>query len=417
MTEGLALIDSMHESQEDIPLPAEHVFARGHDGSVFKLDGFIGDSTFDDLLQWAAEKKASDITIQTGEFVKADIGGDIVDISSRPIQAPEVERMVVYVYAAHGPGMIKAARDLDPSHEVRMKGIGRMRYRINATGIRVPGGSGIQITIRTLPATPIDIDKLGVEPAILRNVRPRDGMVLITGPTGSGKSTLLASIIAQRIALPNANEKVVEFAEPIEYVYDDVPHPSASIAQTEIGKHLMPPPQGDEKPSVDAVYAYAVRNALRRKPTIITIAETRDTATMDATMEAALTGHLVYSTMHTVGVPATINRILQFYPGHLRDSAAASFMEAIRMVVTQSLVDRVGGGKVGLREYMIFDAAARAQFLKQPPATWPAMARRMIREKRVEGRLMTESAWLAYDKGLISDEKYKEIVINERSQR
>jgi len=398
-------------------LPSEGVFARAHDGSFFEFDGSLNQVSFDAMLAWAGDRKASDITIQTNEPVLAEIGGKNVPITRRAIRQAEIDMVVRYVYGEHGPGMLKAAHDLDPSHEVRMRdGSGQRRYRVNITAIRVIGGDGVQITIRTLPVTPIRLEKLGIEDDIVRNLRPNQGMVLVTGPTGSGKSTLLASIIRHIIEPEDANEKVLEYSSPIEYVYDGVDHPSSSIAQTEVGKHLIPYNIAGDERSNESLYAHAVRNALRRKPTIILVGETRDRATMQASVEAALTGHLLYSTMHSVGVPATLRRVLQFFPGDLRESAGIDVMETLRMCVTQLLFDRVGGGKVGLREYMVFDDRTRAVFMKRPTEEWPLLARQLMEAKRVTSKRMVESGWEAYEAGLISRDTYRRITIADRDQ-
>src|SRR3546814_4810216 len=135
-------------------------------------------------------------------------------------------------------------------------------------------------------------------------------MILVTGPTGSGKSTLLSAAIRSLVEDENANEKVLEYSAPVEYVYDRVSMPSSVVFQTEVGRHLRPKDAHDE----GSLFAYAVRNALRRKPTIILIGEARDRATIQASVEAALTGHLLFTTMHTIGVGETLRRAVTPFP-------------------------------------------------------------------------------------------------------
>lgn len=378
----------------------KHSFALGHDGSVFEYDGNLGETEFDDLLIWSADRKASDVTIQSGEVVKADIGGRLVGITERPTSYPEVERMVSYIYGQNGPAEIMSGHDLDPSHEITVEGRGRMRFRVNVTG-----GRGIQITIRTLPQMPPKISALGIEQEILDNVRPPNGMILVTGPTGSGKSTLLSSIIRMLVENPDANEKVLEYSKPVEYVYDRVDKHSSSVHQTEVGRHLRPKHDlsGDE----ESEFAYCVRNALRRKPTIILIGEARDKATISASVEAALTGHLLFTTMHTIGVPETLRRAVTKYPGDERRSVAVDIMESLRMVVTQILIPRRGGGNVGCREYMIFDEAVREQLLNVDVDEWPRLVREILASGKCRGRSMAQSARALFEAGEIEEATYR----------
>lgn len=382
----------------------QSLFGSGHDGSYFEYDGRIGVDEFDNMLLWCSERKASDITIQSALPVIAEIGGKLVKVTRRLVSHPEVEEIVRYIYGENGPGEIKSGHDLDPAHEVKIPGKGRKRYRVNITGGRIPGGDGIQITIRTLPEIPIHIDQLGVEQDIIDNFRPPQGMVLVTGPTGSGKSTLLSSGIRMLVERADANEKILEYSKPVEYVYDKVDMPSSVVFQTEVGRHLRP--RGHEA-GEESEFAHCVRNALRRKPTIILIGEARDKATIQASVEAALTGHLLFSTMHTIGVAETLRRAVMPFPGDERRAMAVDIMETMRMVVTQILLPKKGGGKVACREYMIFDQYVRNKMLDSDVDDWPQLARALLQEGKVIGKGMIQSAQELYTKNLIDDNVYK----------
>ncbi|MBO9428664.1 ATPase, T2SS/T4P/T4SS family [Sulfitobacter sp. R18_1] len=383
-------------------------FSRGHDGSIFEVDGRIGEDNFDELLIWCSEKGASDITIQPNLPVIADIGGKLVKVTQKSLQVPEVDGIVRYIYGENGPAEIKSGFDLDPSHEIRVPG-GRMRFRVNITGGRSSGQDGIQITVRTLPDIPLHIDTLNVEPAILENFRPKDGMVLVTGPTGSGKSTLLSSGLRMVLEDPDANEKVLEYSKPVEYVYDKVEMPSSVVFQTDVGKHLRPRAQADEA----SEFAYCVRNALRRKPTIITIGEARDKATIEACVEASLTGHLMYSTMHTIGVAETLRRAVTPFPGDERRAMAIDILEVLRMIVTQILLPREGGGKVACREFMVFDDDTREKVLAAEIDDWPKVIRRLLAEGNCIGQSMADCAIGLHDQGLISKNTLRHITKRE----
>ncbi len=403
------VLDRMNEE----PAPVARAnFATRHDGSFYEFAGGFTHDNFDELLKWAGERKASDITFQTNEPVKSEIGAQIVPITKRALSKNEMEDLARHVYAAHGPGMVLAGYDLDPSHEVRIGGQ-LFRYRVNVTGIRVPQSTGIQITVRTLPQRPIPLAQLNVEEGILANKRPNQGLFLVTGPTGSGKSTLMSSILGDIVSTPNANEKVLEYASPIEYVYDGIVDPSCSVAQTEVPKHLRPHDGGGQD-SQESLWGYAIRNALRRKPTIISIGEARDKATIAGCVEAALTGHLVYSTTHVIGVAETLRRLIQPFGGDEKRAMGYDIMQSMRVIVTQLLFPRVGGGKVACREFAIFDASTRNQFLTKNPDDWPAFARKLMVSGRIMSRTMSESAYQAYRAGALSREDWMRIVSAER---
>jgi defect-in-organelle-trafficking protein DotB len=292
----------------------------------------------------------------------------------------------------------------------------RLRFRVNCTTIRLPGTDGIQMTIRALPSKPIALMELGIEQDIIDNIRPSQGMCLVTGPTGSGKSTLLASIVAHICEQKSRHEKVLEYSAPIEYVYDEIDMPNSVVAQTEVGRHLRPKEADDESEGQASLFAYCVRNALRRKPTIIIIGESRDKATITASTEAALTGHLLYSTVHTMGVPETLRRMVIPFPADERRGMAVDIMESLRMVVTQILVPRKGGGKVAAREYMLFDPDTRAAFLKKDTEEWPKLARDMMLSRTNVSQKLTRAARVLLDKDLITDETFDYITSREVSQ-
>jgi defect-in-organelle-trafficking protein DotB len=382
---------------------AESNFSQGHDGSIYEFDGSFTPDDFDDLLLWCTERKVSDVSFQSNLRVMAEIGSQFVYITHRALTLPEIEQIVRYIYGENGPAEIKSGFDLDPSHEVKVPGKGRKRYRVNITGGRGVGNDGIQISIRTLPEIPIPIDQLGIEQDIIDNFRPAEGMVLITGTTGSGKSTLLSSAIRMIIEQEDANEKILEFSKPIEYVYDKVIMPSSTVFQTEVGRHLRP---REKEHSEENEFAYCVRNAMRRNPSIILIGESRDKATIKASIEAALSGHVLMSTMHTMGVAETLRRAVTPFPGEERRGIAVDILETIRMVVTQTLLPKAGGGKVGCREYMIFDDEVRRKLLDHDFDEWGKIIRQQLISTNHRGTTMAASAAKLREQGLITDKTF-----------
>lgn len=397
----------MSEQIPEETKPEANPFAGKHDGTVFDCGSYFGHDEFDALLQWGIEHKASDITLQPDIPAMADIGGEIVPIIRRPLTSAEIEGIVRYVYGENGPAEVMGGGDLDPSHEIRIRGVGVKRFRVNVTGGRMIGGKGMQMTVRTLPSTPVPIEKLGIEKGILDNFRPEQGLIFVTGPTGSGKSTLLSSGIRMLVERENGNEKVLEYSAPIEYVYDGIDMPSSIVHQTHAGRDLRP--RGIEGGDEQSIFAYCIRNALRRKPTIIVVGEARDKATIEASVMAGLTGHLVFTTMHTIGVGETLRRAVMPFPDESRRSMAVDIMESLRMVVTQLLLPRIGGGKVGCREYMVFGREIREAFLKENVDNWPRLARRLLAEERAIGRTMAAAALELLAKGEIDEATYERV--------
>ena len=184
--------------------------------------------------------------------------------------------------------------------------------------------------------------------------------------------------------------KLLTYEAPIEYVYDAVVGPRSLVAQSEIPRHLP-------------TFAAGIRNALRRKPAIILVGESRDRETVSAAIEAGQTGHLVFSTVHTIGVAATVRRIISVFDPAERTERAFAMLETLRMVVTQALVPRVGGGRIGLREFLVFDEGVREYLLDQPLERWTAETQRMLVRY---GQTMEQTATKAFKDGLIDRRSY-----------
>ena len=231
---------------------------------------------------------------------------------------------------------------------------------------------------------------LGIEEQLINNWAPHQGLILVTGPTGSGKTTLLASGCRLLIEREQGSGKLLTYEAPIEYVYDAITGPRSLVAQSEIPRHLP-------------TFAAGVRNALRRKPNIILVGEARDRETMSAAIEAGQTGHLVYSTLHTIGVAATVRRTISVFDPAERTERAYALMETLRMIVTQALVPRVGGGRIGLREYLVFDDNVREQILDVPLERWTTETQRYLVRY---GKTMEQSANAAFKEGLIDRRTY-----------
>ena len=276
------------------------------------------------------------------------------------------------------------------SYEIRPDRYSRVRFRVNITPILARGRDAAQITMRVLPAEPPRMEDLNIEDQILQNFAPRQGMVVITGPTGSGKTTLLAAGMRMLLERPTGCGKMLTYEAPIEFTYDTIHSPRSLVSQSEIHRHLPD-------------FADGVRNALRRKPNIILVGEARDRETISAAIEAAQTGHAVYTTTHTTGVSATIRRMVSAFDKSERSERAYALMETLRLIVTQALVPKKGGGRLGVREWMVFPDEVREKLLDMEIENWTNEIQRMI---PFYGQTMAKSATIIFEKGLIEKRHY-----------
>ena len=350
----------------------------------------VQESHVDDLLLWCVYRKATDISIQSDRPIIIEVDGTLYPVTRRAMDSADITNILTKIYGPDALAKLASGTDLDLSYEVRPERLTRYRFRTNITAILSRGRDSVQITMRSLPSLPPTMEELGVEEAIIRNWAPRQGLVLVTGPTGSGKTTLLASGCRMLIEREQGSGKLLTYEAPIEYVYDSITGPRSLVAQSEIPRHL---------PN----FAAGIRNALRRKPNIILVGESRDRATMSAAIEAGQTGHLVYSTVHTTGVAATVRRIISVFEPSERTERAYAMMETLRMIVTQALVPKIGGGRIGLREYLVFDDNIREQLLDMPLDKWTVETQRFLVRY---GQTMEQSANLAFKTGVIDRRTY-----------
>lgn len=343
----------------------------------------------DQILLHCSLNGFSDINFQTEEPIIGHKDGKLVPVSQRTLSSRELEEAVSIFYGGQsGLGRIRSGEDVDPSYSVRTS-TERYRYRVNATGCDSYGNpDGIQITVRTINSKPPRMKDLGFEEEIVKHYRVDDGLVLVCGGTGNGKSTSLAAMISEIVEDPEAHRKIIEYAAPIEYVYDSIPRHSIVITQHEIGRHLP-------------TWERAVRNSLRRAPHIIVVGECRDHKTMAAALEASETGHTVYTTLHSESVAGTFYRAVNMFPSEERSTRMYEIAEAIRMVVVQKLVRRQDKpGRVALREFLVFDEGIRAAIrntnsLKDAVSTVAAFVDR-------RGQSMLMDATSKAEQGLIS---------------
>lgn len=343
-----------------------------------------------DILLHCIKLGASDITLQSNETIYAEIYGNLRRITHRRLSNTEVGDIINGIYGANGTSQLLSGKDVDTNYEIKPSRGERYRFRINATACLVEGFDAIQITARVIPTNPPTLDTMDLAPAVVAAIAPSQGVVYITGATGSGKTTLLAAIIRSIAEDTNSNRKILTYEAPIEFVYDNIEKPTCVISQTEIPKHL---------PS----FAAGVRNALRRKPRLILVGEARDPETISAVIEASMTGHPVYTTLHSNSVAETVRRLVNTFPADVRNTTALDIIDTVRLVISQRLVPTVDDKRVALREYLVFDEQVRDILLSTDYQKVTSTVKQLVKKF---GKTIVADAQEKLDAKLISERQF-----------
>jgi twitching motility protein PilT len=281
-----------------------------------------------ELLRFAVERGASDLHLKVGTVPFVRVDGEL-----QPTQFPSLTGTDTEVFARALMSEHKR-REFEESNEAdlgyTLPGVGR--FRVNVYRQRGLVGLAVRRVRSEIPT----FEELRV-PAVLQSLSdsPR-GLILLTGPTGTGKTTTIAAMIGHINSTRRAH--VVTIEDPIEVVHDDK---LSIIQQREIGLDT-------------ASYASALRHVIRQDPDVIFVGEIRDPDSALAAIQAAETGHLVISTLHTPNAVETINRILDLFPGNMAKEVRTSFAAALRAIVSQRLVPRADGkGRVPVCEVLV----------------------------------------------------------------
>ena len=291
---------------------------------------------FKAVMQQLVQKNASDLHLKVGRPPTVRLNGDLEALDFPPLKPEDLKALAEQLM---NPKQVKAySDDKECDFAIGVPGIGR--FRVNLYQQR----GSLCFAMRAIPYNTRTIDELQL-PKVLEDIalKPR-GLVLVTGVTGSGKSTTLASMIHHINEKHKAN--VITLEDPIEFLHRDV---NSHINQREVGTDT-------------ATFAQGLRRVLRQDPDVILIGEIRDLETLDAALKAADTGHMVFSTLHTMDATQTIQRVLSFYPPHQQAEVRFSLANALQAVVSQRLVPRADKpGRIPAVEILINTAAVRDQ--------------------------------------------------------
>ncbi len=348
----------------------------------------------DALLIHCVNTGASDITIQTQENVFCEIQGKMIRVTKRRLAKPEVMEIMNKIYGNDSAiGLLNGGEDVDTGYEIKPDRDTRVRFRCNFTANNALGHTGYQLTLRPIKSIPPHISTMNLPQELLDAIAPKQGMVLVTGSTGSGKSTLLSSIIRMLCEDVDGNRKILTYESPIEYVYDEVEKPSTSVSQVEIPKH-------------SGSFQLGIRNSLRRKPSIILVGEMRDKETISEGITASMTGHLLYSTLHSNNVSDTIRRMVNVF-NEDKQSKAMDIISSVRVILSQMLIPSVDGTRVPLREYLVFNDGIVDMLLEEDANALTFAVKKAVKS---HGRTFEMDVTEKYDAGIISKYWYDYIM-------
>ena len=271
--------------------------------------------TVEQLLNIAKDMKASDVHLTVGLPPRVRVNGELINLDYPKLSPIEIERIVVSIMTEEQAERFKNMGEMDFAFSIQNVG----RYRVNAFRQRGSVACSMRVVGTTVPKP----EELGVPQSVIDLYAKKRGLVLVTGPTGSGKSTTLASII-DRIN-DERNVHVITLEDPIEYLHS---HRKAMINQREIGLDTQS-------------YGNALRAALREDPDVILVGEMRDLETISTAITAAETGHLVLSTLHTIGAAATIDRVIDVFPPHQQQQIRIQLAMVLESVVSQQLIPKM----------------------------------------------------------------------------
>ncbi len=285
------------------------------------------------LLAFGVKNNASDLHLSAGVPPMIRVDGEVKKINMPPLSHKEVHSMVYDIMNDKQRKDFEEFLETDFSFEIP----DLARFRVNAFNQNRGAGA----VFRTIPSKILTLDELSAPP-IFKDIslHPR-GLVLVTGPTGSGKSTTLAAMV------DFINDRkpihILTIEDPIEFVHVNK---KALINQREVHRDTLG-------------FNEALRSALREDPDVVLVGEMRDLETIRLALTAAETGHLVFGTLHTSSAAKTIDRVVDVFPAAEKEMVRSMLSESLRAVISQTLLQKIGGGRVAAHEIMMGTPAIR----------------------------------------------------------
>lgn len=290
--------------------------------------------TIEEILKTAKEAGASDVHLTVGIPPKMRVNGNLITMDYPKMAPADTLEVVLEIMSPNQREKFESRGEYDMSFSIPELG----RYRVNVYRQR----GSVALAFRLVGTKVPEPETLGVPASVIELYQRKRGLILVTGPTGSGKSTTLAAIIDK--INNNRDAHVITLEDPIEYLHQ---HRMSMVNQREIG--------------LDSEnYANALRAALREDPDVILVGEMRDFETISVAITAAETGHLVLSTLHTIGAASTVDRVIDVFPPHQQQQIRVQFANVLEAVISQQLIPTADGrGRVAAFEVMHANHAVR----------------------------------------------------------
>ncbi|AXR07520.1 type IV pilus twitching motility protein PilT [Salinimonas sediminis] len=286
-----------------------------------------------ELLAFSVKNNASDLHLSAGLPPIIRVDGQMRRLNIPELDHKQVHALIYEIMNDNQRKEYEENLEIDFSFEVK----DLSRFRVNA----FVQNRGAAAVLRTIPSRVLTLDELGA-PEIFKDIIDQPtGLVLVTGATGSGKSTTLAAMVDHINA--HKRDHILTIEDPIEFVHDNK---LSVINQREVHRDTHS-------------FNNALRSALREDPDVILVGELRDLETIRLAMSAAETGHLVFGTLHTNSAPKTIDRIVDVFPAAEKSMIRSMLSESLRAVISQSLLKKIGGGRVAAHEIMLGVPAIR----------------------------------------------------------
>lgn len=286
-----------------------------------------------ELLAFSVKNAASDLHLSAGQPPMIRVDGEVRRINVPPMDHKAVHALIYDIMNDKQRKDYEEFLETDFSFEIP----DLARFRVNAFNHQRGAGA----VFRTIPNTILTFEQLGCPPIFADISDTPRGLVLVTGPTGSGKSTTLAAMIDYKNDTEHGHILTIE--DPIEFVHTPK---KCLINQREVHRHTLG-------------FNEALRSALREDPDVILVGEMRDPETIRLALTAAETGHLVFGTLHTSSAAKTIDRIIDVFPAAEKEMVRSMLSESLRSVISQTLLKKIGGGRVAAHEIMIGTPAIR----------------------------------------------------------
>jgi len=287
--------------------------------------------TLEQLLRSIKDYGASDLHLNVNAEPMLRISGKLTPLNLPKLTGEDIVQLCYSILTEKQKSVFEETYELDFSFEIPKVA----RFRANYYFER----ENVAAVFRIIPERPLSLDELNAPAIFKKIVRREKGLILVTGPTGSGKSTTLAAMINE--INESFAKHIITIEDPIEFVHE---HKKSLISQREVGR--------DTK-----AFLNALRASLREDPDVILIGEMRDKETIGAAITAAETGHLVFGTLHTNSASQTINRIVNVFPADEQDQIRTQLSMAILAVISQSLLPKIGGGRIAAHEIMVNNPA------------------------------------------------------------